>query len=163
MCLLQVDSRIGAQLLESIIFIIDSVLPLIRKLPFSVTEDLEQDLKHMIVRHSFLTVVHACVRYPLLLSNPHSWLYRSFLAFTYVHFYLDDHVSTWNMQSRNTTHLFFKDTTFYLISATLQIRRCLCSVSKLSGKGVSVVEHLLQFFLKRLEAHGSDNNQVSFP
>ncbi|KAH0860777.1 hypothetical protein HID58_089038 [Brassica napus] len=57
-----VDSRIGAQLLESIIFIIDSVLPLIRKLPFSVTEDLEQDLKHMIVRHSFLTVVHACVR-----------------------------------------------------------------------------------------------------
>ena len=63
MCLLQVDSRIGAQLLESIIFIIDSVLPLIRKLPFSVTEDLEQDLKHMIVRHSFLTVVHACVRY----------------------------------------------------------------------------------------------------
>ncbi|CAN7035053.1 unnamed protein product [Brassica oleracea var. botrytis] len=96
----QVDSRIGAQLLESIIFIIDSVLPLIRKLPFSVTEDLEQDLKHMIVRHSFLTVVHACVR-------------------------------------------------------------CLCSVSKLSGKGVSVVEHLLQFFLKRLEAQGSDNNQIA--
>ncbi|CAN6873011.1 BnaC09g42330D [Brassica napus] len=88
----QVDSRIGAQLLESIIFIIDSVLPLIRKLPFSVTEDLEQDLKHMIVRHSFLTVVHACVRYPLLLNNPHSWLYRSFLALTYVHFYLDDPV-----------------------------------------------------------------------
>ena len=57
----------------------------------------------------------------------------------------------------------FKDTTFYLISATLQIRRCLCSVSKLSGKGVSVVEHLLQFFLKRLEAQGPDNNQVSFP
>lgn len=94
MCFLQVDSRIGAQLLESIIFIIDSVLPMIRKLPFSVTEDLEQDLKHMIVRHSFLTVVHACVRYPLLLNNPHSWLYRSFLAshtfifiwtITYVH------------------------------------------------------------------------------
>ncbi|ESQ41527.1 hypothetical protein EUTSA_v10012417mg [Eutrema salsugineum] len=96
----QVDSRIGAQLLESIIFIIDSVLPLIRKLPLSVTEDLEQDLKHMIVRHSFLTVVHACVR-------------------------------------------------------------CLCSVSKLAGKGVSVVEHLLQFFFKRLEAQGSDNNQIA--
>uniref|UniRef100_A0A1J3FJ16 Sister chromatid cohesion protein n=1 Tax=Noccaea caerulescens TaxID=107243 RepID=A0A1J3FJ16_NOCCA len=96
----QVDSRIGAQLLESIIFIIDSVLPLIRKLPLSVTEDLEQDLKHMIVRHSFLTVVHACVR-------------------------------------------------------------CLCSVSKLAGQGVSVVEHLLQFFFKRLEAQGSDNNQIA--
>lgn len=63
--LLQVDSRIGAQLLESIIFIIDSVLPLIRKLPLNVIEDLEQDLKHMIVRHSFLSVVHACIRYPL--------------------------------------------------------------------------------------------------
>ncbi|KAJ4912098.1 PHD finger family protein [Raphanus sativus] len=96
----QVDSRIGAQFLESIIFIIDSVLPLIRKLPFSVTEDLEQDLKHMIVRHSFLTVVHACVR-------------------------------------------------------------CLCSVSKLMGKGVSVVEHLLQFFFKRLESQVAVNNQIA--
>ncbi|CAC01753.1 putative protein [Arabidopsis thaliana] len=90
----QADSRTGAQLLESIIFIIDSVLPLIRKLPLSVTEDLEQDLKHMIVRHSFLTVVHACV-------------------------------------------------------------------SKLAGKGVSIVEHLLQFFFKRLEAQGSDNTQIA--
>ncbi|CAH8386778.1 unnamed protein product [Eruca vesicaria subsp. sativa] len=96
----QVDSRIGAQLLESIIFIIDSVLPLVRKLPISVTEDLEQDLKHMVLRHSFLTVVHACVR-------------------------------------------------------------CLCSVSKLVGKGVSVVEHLLQFFFKRLESQGADNNQIA--
>ncbi|KAL1205894.1 Sister chromatid cohesion protein SCC2 [Cardamine amara subsp. amara] len=96
----QVDSRIGAQLLESIIFIIDSVLPLIRKLPLSVIEDLEQDLKHMIVRHSFLSVVHACVR-------------------------------------------------------------CLCSVSKLAGKGVSIVEHLLQFFFKRLEAQGTDNKQIA--
>ncbi|XP_019084191.1 PREDICTED: nipped-B-like protein [Camelina sativa] len=96
----QGDSRIGAQLLESILFIIDSVLPLIRKLPLSVTEDLEQDLKHMIVRHSFLTVVHACVR-------------------------------------------------------------CLCSVSKLAGKGVSIVEHLLQFFFKRLEGQGSDNTQIA--
>ncbi|CAA7031303.1 unnamed protein product [Microthlaspi erraticum] len=96
----QVDSRIGAQLLESIIFIIDSALPLIRKLPLSVTEDLEQDLKNMIARHSFLTVVHACIR-------------------------------------------------------------CLCSVSKLAGQGVSVVEYLLQFFFKRLEAQGSDNNQIA--
>ncbi|GAV65698.1 Cohesin_HEAT domain-containing protein/Nipped-B_C domain-containing protein [Cephalotus follicularis] len=58
----QVDNRLIAQLLESIIFIIDAVLPLIRKLPQSVIEELEQDLKHMIVRHSFLTVVHACIK-----------------------------------------------------------------------------------------------------
>ncbi|CAK7338590.1 unnamed protein product [Dovyalis caffra] len=57
-----VDNRAIAQLLESIIFIIDSVLPLIRKLPWSVVEELEQDLKQMIVRHSFLTVVHACIK-----------------------------------------------------------------------------------------------------
>lgn len=50
------------QLLESIIFIIDAVLPLLRKLPQSVIEELEQDLKQMIVRHSFLTVVHACIK-----------------------------------------------------------------------------------------------------
>ncbi|XP_062151070.1 sister chromatid cohesion protein SCC2 [Alnus glutinosa] len=58
----QVDNRMVAQLLESVIFIIDSVLPLLRKLPQSVVEELEQDLKHMIVRHSFLTVVHACIK-----------------------------------------------------------------------------------------------------
>ncbi|KAG2715540.1 hypothetical protein I3760_03G083100 [Carya illinoinensis] len=58
----QVDNRMIAQLLESVIFIIDSVLPLLRKLPQTVVEELEQDLKHMIVRHSFLTVVHACIK-----------------------------------------------------------------------------------------------------
>lgn len=58
----QVDNRVMAQLLESIIFIIDAVLPLLRKLPQSVIEELEQDLKQMIVRHSFLTVVHACIK-----------------------------------------------------------------------------------------------------
>lgn len=58
----QVDNRIVAKLLESIICVIDAVLPLLRKLPQSVVEELEQDLKHMIVRHSFLTVVHACIR-----------------------------------------------------------------------------------------------------
>lgn len=51
-----------AKLLESIIFIIDAVLPLVRKLPQNVLEELEQDLKSMIVRHSFLTVVHACIK-----------------------------------------------------------------------------------------------------
>ncbi|XVE68278.1 hypothetical protein DITRI_Ditri09bG0054800 [Diplodiscus trichospermus] len=58
----QVDNRVVAQLLESIIFIIDAVVPLMRKLPPSVVEELKQDLKHMIVRHSFLTVVHACIK-----------------------------------------------------------------------------------------------------
>ncbi|GFQ01435.1 nipped-b-like protein [Phtheirospermum japonicum] len=58
----QSDNRVSAQLLESILFIIDSVLPLLRKLPQNVVEDLEQDLKQMIVRHSFLTVVHACIK-----------------------------------------------------------------------------------------------------
>ncbi|KAK8644383.1 hypothetical protein V6N13_123691 [Hibiscus sabdariffa] len=58
----QVDNRVGAQLLESIIFIIDAVVPLMRKLPPSVGDELKQDLKQMIVRHSFLTVVHACIK-----------------------------------------------------------------------------------------------------
>lgn len=52
-----------AQLLESILFIIDSVLPMLGKLPPIIVGELEQDLKQMIVRHSFLTVVHACIKY----------------------------------------------------------------------------------------------------
>ncbi|KAI8011546.1 Sister chromatid cohesion protein SCC2 [Camellia lanceoleosa] len=39
------DNRVIAQLLESIIFVIDYVLPLLRKLPQNVVEELEQDLK----------------------------------------------------------------------------------------------------------------------
>ncbi|CAB4305260.1 unnamed protein product [Prunus armeniaca] len=62
----QADSRVIAQLVESIIFIIDAVLPLVRKLPQSVVEELEQDLKNMILRHSFLTVVHACIKENLI-------------------------------------------------------------------------------------------------
>lgn len=58
----QVDNKSTAQLLESIIFVIDAVLPLIWKPPQSVVIELEQDLKQMIVRHSFLTVVHACIK-----------------------------------------------------------------------------------------------------
>ncbi|KAI4346656.1 hypothetical protein L6164_007534 [Bauhinia variegata] len=94
----QVDNRVVAQLLESIIFIIDEVLPLLRKLPASIVEELEQDLKHMIVRHSFLTVVHASIK-------------------------------------------------------------CLCSVSKMAGKGAAVIEHLIQVFSKRLDAQAVDNKQ----
>lgn len=95
----QADNRVIAQLLESIIFVIDSVLPLLRKLPQNVVEELEQDLKQMIVRHSFLTVVHACIK-------------------------------------------------------------CLCSVSKVAGKGSAVVEYLVQVFFKRLDALGFDNKQL---
>ncbi|CAK9324104.1 unnamed protein product [Citrullus colocynthis] len=95
----QVDNRVVAQLLESIIFIIDAVLPLVRKLSPNVAEDLEQDLKHMIVRHSFLTVVHACIK-------------------------------------------------------------CLCSLSKIAGKGAWVVEYLIQVFFKRLDSQGVDNKQL---
>jgi cohesin loading factor subunit SCC2 len=58
----QVDNSMVAQLLESIIFIIDAVLPLLRKLPPSIVDELEQDLTQMIRRHSFLTVVHACIK-----------------------------------------------------------------------------------------------------
>uniref|UniRef100_A0A2P2MDF0 Sister chromatid cohesion protein n=1 Tax=Rhizophora mucronata TaxID=61149 RepID=A0A2P2MDF0_RHIMU len=96
---IQVDNRAVAQLLESIIFIIDSVLPLIRKLPKAVIEELEQDLRQMIVRHSFLTVVHACIK-------------------------------------------------------------CICSLSRVAGKGTSVVEYLIQMFFKRLDAQGTDNKQL---
>ncbi|KAK4751335.1 hypothetical protein SAY87_004817 [Trapa incisa] len=94
----QGDNRAVAQLLESIIFIMDSVLPLLRKLPQSVIEELEQDLKHMIVRHSFMTVVHACIK-------------------------------------------------------------CLCSVTKVAGKGSSAVEYLIQVFFKHLDNHGAENKQ----
>ncbi|XP_031740791.1 sister chromatid cohesion protein SCC2 isoform X3 [Cucumis sativus] len=95
----QVDNRVVAHLLESIIFIIDAVLPLLRKLSPNVAEDLEQDLKQMIVRHSFLTVVHACIK-------------------------------------------------------------CLCSLSKIAGKGAWVVEYLIQMFFKRLDSQGVDNKQL---
>ncbi|KAF5735591.1 nipped-B-like protein isoform X3 [Tripterygium wilfordii] len=95
----QVDNRAVAQLLESIIFIIDAIIPLIRKLPPNVVEELEQDLKQMIVRHSFLTVVHACIK-------------------------------------------------------------CLCSVSKVAGKGSTIIEYLIQVFFKRLDAPGTDNKQL---
>ncbi|KAG4911704.1 hypothetical protein JHK82_052305 [Glycine max] len=94
----QVDNRTVAQLLESILFIIDAVLPMLGKLPPSIVGELEQDLKQMIVRHSFLTVVHACIK-------------------------------------------------------------CLCSVSKMSGKGAAVVEQLIQFFFKCLDTQAVDNKQ----
>ncbi|XP_047165717.1 sister chromatid cohesion protein SCC2 isoform X1 [Vigna umbellata] len=94
----QVDNRMVAQLLESILFIIDAVLPMLGKLPPIIVGELEQDLKQMIVRHSFLTVVHACIK-------------------------------------------------------------CLCSASKMSGKGAVVVEQLVQFFFKCLDTTAVDNKQ----
>lgn len=95
----QIDSKKVAQFLESILFVINVLLPLLRKLPPSVVEELEQDLRTMIVRHSFLSVVHACIK-------------------------------------------------------------CLCSLSKVAGKGATLVETLIQLFLKRLQALGFDNNQL---
>ncbi|PKA59771.1 hypothetical protein AXF42_Ash011895 [Apostasia shenzhenica] len=58
----QVSSKSVARLLESIISVIDAVLPLLRKPPQNVIDELVQDLKHMIIRHTFLTVVHACIK-----------------------------------------------------------------------------------------------------
>ncbi|KAF8695573.1 hypothetical protein HU200_037422 [Digitaria exilis] len=66
---IQVDNKPAAQLLENIIFVIDAVLPLIRKPPQTVVVELEQDLKQMIVRHSYLTVVHACIKCLCALSK----------------------------------------------------------------------------------------------
>ncbi|KAG6556205.1 hypothetical protein Mapa_002146 [Marchantia paleacea] len=58
----QVDSRDAAQLLQSIVFVIDTVLPLLRRPPQSFVEELERDLRQLIVRYSFSTVVYACIK-----------------------------------------------------------------------------------------------------
>ncbi|KAK8961903.1 hypothetical protein KSP40_PGU005225 [Platanthera guangdongensis] len=95
----QVNSKSIARLLESILSIIDAVLPLLRKPPLSVIEELVQDLKHMIIRHNFLTVVHACIK-------------------------------------------------------------CLCSLSRLSEKGASLVEQLFQIFFRHLCNPNFDNKKL---
>ncbi|KAK9116525.1 hypothetical protein Sjap_015472 [Stephania japonica] len=94
----QVDNRAVSHLLESIIFVIDAVLPLVRKPPLSFVKELEQDLVQMIIRHSFLTVVHACIK-------------------------------------------------------------CLCTLSKVAGKGCSIIRNLIEFYLKRLDTLTVDNKQ----
>lgn len=58
----QVDNRAVAQLLQSIAFVIDAVLPLIRRPPPNFVEELERDLRQLIVRYPFLSVVHACIK-----------------------------------------------------------------------------------------------------
>lgn len=58
----QIDNRDVAQLLQSIVFVIDAVLPLLRRPPLNFVEELERDLRQLIVRYSFLTVVHACIK-----------------------------------------------------------------------------------------------------
>ncbi|KAI8548414.1 hypothetical protein RHMOL_Rhmol07G0271800 [Rhododendron molle] len=40
-------------------------------------------------------------------------------------------------------------------------RRCLCSLSRVAGKGSAVVEYLIQVFFKHLDALGFDNKQFS--
>lgn len=39
--------------------------------------------------------------------------------------------------------------------------RCLCSLSKIAGKGSSIVEYLIHIFFKHLQGSGSDNMQVT--
>ncbi|XP_024530333.1 sister chromatid cohesion protein SCC2 isoform X2 [Selaginella moellendorffii] len=56
------DNRDIAQLLQSIVYVIDTVLPLLRRPPQNLVEELERDLRQLIVRYSFLTVVHACIK-----------------------------------------------------------------------------------------------------
>jgi cohesin loading factor subunit SCC2 len=58
----QVGSRDAAQLLQSIVFVIDTVLPLLRRPPQSFVEELERDLRQLISTCSFLAVVHACIK-----------------------------------------------------------------------------------------------------
>ncbi|CAN6477261.1 unnamed protein product [Victoria cruziana] len=65
----QVNNREVAQMLQSIVFIIDAVLPLLRRPPSSFIEELEQDLKQTILRYSFLNVVHACIKCLCTLSR----------------------------------------------------------------------------------------------
>lgn len=38
--------------------------------------------------------------------------------------------------------------------------RCLCSLGKMAGKGANLVENLILFFFKKLDAPGCDNKQV---
>ena len=59
---MQIDNRDVAQLLQSIVFVIDTVLPLLRRPSLNFVEELERDLRQLIVRYSFLTVVHACIK-----------------------------------------------------------------------------------------------------
>ncbi|KAL6498565.1 hypothetical protein OROHE_026506 [Orobanche hederae] len=41
----------------------------------------------------------------------------------------------------------------------LKSQRCLCFAAKISGKGTSVIEYIVQLFYKRLDALGFDNKQ----
>ncbi|GBG74809.1 hypothetical protein CBR_g19320 [Chara braunii] len=51
-----------AQLLHSLVSLIDGVLPLLQRPPTSFVEELDVDLRQLILRHSHLTVVQACVK-----------------------------------------------------------------------------------------------------
>ncbi|KAJ8750135.1 hypothetical protein K2173_014050 [Erythroxylum novogranatense] len=148
----QVDNRAVAQLLESIIFIIDSVIPLVWKLPQSVIEELEQDLKQMIVRHPFLTVVHACIKYCIFLF--HCINFQLAILLTAQVVYL-----CWICITRSIGPvLFFVLKKIKSFSASHD--RCLCSLSRVAGKGASVIEYLIQVFFKRLDSLGTDNKQL---
>ncbi|XP_057817132.2 sister chromatid cohesion protein SCC2 isoform X2 [Cryptomeria japonica] len=58
----QAYNRTIAQLLQSIVFVIDAVLPFLRRPPPNFVEELERDLRQLIARYSFLFVVDACIK-----------------------------------------------------------------------------------------------------
>ncbi|KAH9298518.1 hypothetical protein KI387_030200, partial [Taxus chinensis] len=57
----QAYNRIIAKLLQSIVFVIDAVLPLLRRPPPNFVEELERDLRQLIAQCYFLSVVDACI------------------------------------------------------------------------------------------------------
>lgn len=60
---------------------------------------------------------------------------------------------SWFLEERNS--MVFKMYDFFS-----SCNRCLCAVSKVAGKGATVVEYLIQLFFKRLDVQAVDNKQV---
>ncbi|KAJ7532193.1 hypothetical protein O6H91_14G075900 [Diphasiastrum complanatum] len=58
----QADTRDAAQLLQNIVSVIDAVIPLLRRPAQNFVEELDRDLRQLIIRYSFLSVVHACIK-----------------------------------------------------------------------------------------------------
>eukprot|EP00897_Mesotaenium_endlicherianum_P005542 jgi/Mesen1/5015/ME000025S04414 len=59
---LQGQTRDVSQLIEYIVYIMDAVLPLLRRPSPILLEELERDLYNLIRRHQYLTVVHAAIK-----------------------------------------------------------------------------------------------------
>lgn len=52
-----------SQLLQSIVFVVETVLPMLRRPPQGLVDELEQDLKSLVNRNPFQAVIHACIKY----------------------------------------------------------------------------------------------------